>query len=275
MLITWNLSRRRWRYSRPDVLVLSVGKSGRTWLRVLLNKYLSLRFNTDFSLDDLHAIDQRIPSIGYEHEHWSHHALSNWHERLRGKFLVPADILRKKRVIVLYRDPRDVAVSLYFQNQKRSNNRIDCTLEEFVRLQGRGVRGIVTVMNAWRKRLEGHPNCLWVSYEALRRDTASELRRIVDFLGTATTSPEQVEEAVAFASFDNMQRLEASGGFSRGMLKPGVPGDPSSFKVRSGKVGGYRERFSAEDLRFLDESVAALDPFFGYAANPAAATERS
>lgn len=264
MFVTWNLSRRRWRYARPEVLVLSVGKSGRTWLRVLVNKYLSLRFGVEFSLDDLHQSDKRIPSIGYEHEHWSHHALASWHERLRGKFLVPPAMLRRKRVIVVYRDPRDVVVSLYHQNQKRSNHRVDCTLEEFIHLPGRGVEGIVAVMNAWRERLAEHPHCLWISYEALRADTAGELRRIADFLGAPPNDPAQIAGAVDFASFDNMRALEAKGGFDRGMLKPGDPTDPASFKVRSGKVGGYREKFASADLAYLDQAMARLDGFFGY-----------
>lgn len=264
MSVTWNLSRRRWRYARPDVLVLSVGKSGRTWLRVLVNKYLALRFGVAFSLDDLHQTERRIPSIGYEHEQWSHHALANWHERLRGKFLVPPRMLRRKRVLVVYRDPRDVVVSLYHQNQKRSSRRLECTLQEFIRLPGRGVDGIVAVMNAWRKRLRDHPHCLWVAYEALRADTAGELRRIAAFLGVPPSDAGQIAGAVDFASFDNMRALEARGGFGHSMLKPGDPGDPSSFKVRAGQVGGYREKFDGEDLAYLDRAVDSLDGFFGY-----------
>lgn len=268
MFVTWNLSRRRWRYARPDVLVLSVGKSGRTWLRVLINKYLALRFGVPFSLDDLHRAHPRIPSIGFEHEHWSHHALANWHERLRGKFLVPPAMLARKRVIVVFRDPRDVVVSLYHQNQKRSRQRLDCTLEAFIRLPGRGVEGIVAVMNAWRARLADHPHCLWIGYEALRADTTAELRRIAAFLGAPPQDGAQISGAVDFAAFDNMRALEAKGGFDRGMLKPGNAGDPGSFKVRAGKVGGYRDQFSPEDLAYLDQAVGRLDPFFGYAPSP-------
>jgi hypothetical protein len=264
LFVTWNLSRRRWRYARPEVLVLSVGKSGRTWLRVLVNKYLALRFGVEFSVDDLSRLDKRIPSIGYEHEHWSHHALASWQERLRGKFLVPPAMLRRKRVLVVYRDPRDVVVSLYHQNQKRSAHRIECSLTEFIRLPGRGVEGIVAVMNAWRQRLAGHPHCLWVSYEALRADTAGELSRIAAFLGAPPSDSAQIAGAVAFASFDNMRALEARGGFGHAMLKPGDPGDPASFKVRSGRVGGYREKFSPAELAYLDQAVAGLDPFFAY-----------
>lgn len=268
MFVTWNLSRRRWRYARPDVLVLSVGKSGRTWLRVLINKYLALRFDVPFALDDLAGADRRIPSIGYEHEHWSHHALATWHERWRGKFLVPPAILDRKRVIVIFRDPRDVVVSLYHQNQKRSQRRVECSLAEFIRLPGRGVEGIVAVMNAWRERLRNHPHCLWIRYESLRQDTAGELRRIADFLGLPPNDPAQISGAVEFASFDNMRALEARGGFNRGMLKPGDPTDPNSFKVRAGRVGGYRHQFDPADLAYLDDAVNKLAPFLAYPPTP-------
>ncbi|MBL8447834.1 MAG: sulfotransferase domain-containing protein [Zoogloeaceae bacterium] len=270
MFVTWNLSRRRWRYARPDVLVLSVGKSGRTWLRVLINKYLALRFGVPFALDDLAGADRRIPSIGYEHEQWSHQALASWHERWRGKFLVPPAVLARKRVIIIFRDPRDVVVSLYHQNQKRSQRRVDCSLAEFIRLSGRGVEGIVAVMNAWRERLRNHPHCLWIRYESLRQDTAGELRRIADFLDLPPSDPSQISGAVDFASFDNMRALEARGGFNRSMLKPGDPKDPDSFKVRAGRVGGYRSQFSPEDLAYLDLAVTRLDPALAYPPTPLA-----
>ena len=38
-----------------------------------------------------------------------------------------------------------------------------------------------------------------------------------------------------------MKKLEAAGAFDSKILKPGNVTDPESFKVRRGKVGGYRE----------------------------------
>ena len=43
-----------------------------------------------------------------------------------------------------------------------------------------------------------------------------------------------------------MQKLEAAGAFDSNILHPGDVRDPESFKVRRGKVGGYREYLSVE-----------------------------
>jgi hypothetical protein len=248
---------------RADAIVLSVGKSGRTWLRVLVNKYLSLRHGVDFTLDDLGARGGGIPSILFTHELWEHRE-AGWFDRLRGRHIVPDRILSSRRVVVLHRDPRDVVVSLHFQRTRRSARKVDLDLEAFARHPRLGLVAIVGVMNAWRRRLAGHPRCLWLSYEAMRRDTPAALDGLLRFLEADTPRPDLLRQAVEFAAFDNMRRLEAAGVFASDILRPGDPADPESFKVREGKVGGFRGRFSPELLAEAGAVLAELDPFYGY-----------
>ena len=47
-------------------------------------------------------------------------------------------------------------------------------------------------------------------------------------------------------------------------LHPGDVRDPESFKVRRGKVGGYREYLSLEDQKYAADALMKLDPRFGY-----------
>jgi hypothetical protein len=61
-----------------------------------------------------------------------------------------------------------------------------------------------------------------------------------------------------------MQKLEAAGAFDSNILHPGDVRDPESFKVRRGKVGGYREYLSADDQRFAAAAMTELDARFGY-----------
>ena len=58
----------------------------------------------------------------------------------------------------------------------------------------------------------------------------------------------EIEEAVAFGSFDNLRALESKGFFRQGGLTLRNPKDPESFKVRRAKVGGYRDYFTAEQV---------------------------
>ena len=58
--------------------------------------------------------------------------------------------------------------------------------------------------------------------------------------------------------------MEAAGAFDSKILRPGDVRDPESFKVRRGKVGGYREYLSVEDQEYAAAALTQLDPRFGY-----------
>ena len=58
--------------------------------------------------------------------------------------------------------------------------------------------------------------------------------------------------------------MEAAGAFDSKILRPGDVRDPESFKVRRGKVGGYREYLSVEDQEYALAALTKLDPRFGY-----------
>ena len=62
-----------------------------------------------------------------------------------------------------------------------------------------------------------------------------------------------------------MQKLEAAGEFRSKILQPRNREDPETFKVRQGKVGGFREHLSAQDQGYAAEVCAALNRRFGYA----------
>ncbi|TIP61683.1 MAG: hypothetical protein E5X55_36270 [Mesorhizobium sp.] len=42
-------------------------------------------------------------------------------------------------------------------------------------------------------------------------------------------------------------------------MQPRDPDDPESFKVRKGKVGGYLDYLSTDDVAFCDDVLARLD----------------
>jgi len=261
-IVRWNLTPKRKKWKRADVLVISPGKSGRTWLRVLIHRALALHFDVPFDVERMGRDRDDVPFLVFTHELASHVRDDPPGCRLLGRSLVPNSIAARKKVLLLARDPRDVIVSSFFHKTKRSK-RIDCTLSEFIRHPRYGIEGIVWVLNQWRARFREHPDCLWLSYEAMQADPAAELARVLAFL-EVDASPETIAEAVAFASFDNMKQGEASGTFQSDRLQPGDASDPDSYKVRKGKVRGYLEHFEGADLECVDRAVARLDPFYGY-----------
>jgi hypothetical protein len=108
-----------------------------------------------------------------------------------------------------------------------------------------------------------------VRYEDMRAQPEETLRQILEFVGTPAR-PEELREAVAFASVENMRALETKRVFwlsGRRMLA-GDRKNPDSFKVRRAKVGGYRDDFTADQLKEIDRMIEdRLSPIFGYGAS--------
>jgi hypothetical protein len=273
MYVPWNVAHSilkikknssAFKVKKSDVLVLSVGKSGRTWLRVLLNKYISLAYDIPFGLEDLNRHDHRVPSIFFTHELWEYFGKANFYQKVLGKYIVPTSVLRTKKVILLYRDPRDVLVSLYFHLTRRADKNRQLRIVDLMKDRKFGIHRIVQVLNCWRKRLENHPECFWLSYENMKNDTVGMLQGVIEFIGFEKNREELIREAVAFSEFENMQKMEAKGVFKSKILQPGDPSDPDSFKVRKGKVGGYVKHFSREEICFLNKAIVELDSFYPY-----------
>ncbi len=264
MYVWWNLTKSLTKIKNCDILVLSIGKSGRTWLRVMINKYISLAYNISFGLEDLSTNDDTIPSIFYTHEMWEHFSKATISQKVLGKYVIPDKFLMTKKVVLLYRDPRDILVSLYFHMAKRSKKRVHIKLADLLWNQNIGIRRIIQVLNEWRQRLENHPSCFWISYEDLKFDPFKNFVNILRFIFLNRVSEDLAKQAVEFADFKNMKKMEAKGEFKSKILQPGDPSDPDSYKVREGKVGGYVHHFSKEELCYLDRAITGLSTFYDY-----------
>ena len=127
-----------------------------------------------------------------------------------------------------------------------------------------GIRGIVRAMNEWFEEFSGRKDLTIVRYEALRASPAEHFRDLLAVVGETTPDMSIFQEALEFSRFENMQKLEAAGVFDSKILHPGDVRDPESFKVRRGKVGGYREYLSAEDQQYATGALQKLDCRFGY-----------
>ncbi len=253
---------------KADWVVLSRAKSGRTWVRVLLSRLFQQQFdlpeNELLEYDNFHRMNPAIPIIAMTHGHYLDELADN---RIHG------EALRNKPVVFLIRDPRDVAVSEYFQSTKRASaykrelygvGEHD-SMFDFVMNSSAGLPGIITYLNHWHRVLADWPRVYRLKYELLRARPEAELAALCEFLGQPF-STEAVAEAVRFASFDKLKAREKENYFRNNRLSAKNPEDPDSFKVRRGKVGGYRDYFSDDEIEAMDRFVAEnLVPAIGYA----------
>ena len=263
-----NFSSRASELSGGNAIIISVPKSGRTWLRAFLCAYFCKRFGLEFTLRPERYGEPRVPRLIFSHDLFEHRTKGDLWDRLRGKYLVPRRELSRAKIVLLVRDPRDCFVSLYLQITRRDPNATaelkQRSVSDMLRHRRFGVRAIIKTMNDWLNEFAGRDNFILVRYESLRESPAEHFRSLLAFLGESEPEMPIFQEALEFSRFENMQKLEAAGAFDSKILRPGDVRDPESFKVRRGKVGGYREYLSFEDQKYAADELMKLDPRFGY-----------
>ena len=254
-----------------DCVVVSFGKSGRTWLRVMLSRFYQLKHGLSerhlIGFDNLHRKNSAIPKLFFTHD--------NYIKDFTGHSDTKEDFFDRK-VVLLVRNPRDVAVSQFFQwkYRMRPNKKLineypvseDVELYDFVMDPTSGLQKIIDYLNIWAVDAPRLQDLLIVRYEDLRSDTAGTLKCIVDFIGTPG-SRQEIDGAVEFSSVENMRKMEAKKTFwlSGSRMVPKDRSNPNSYKVRKAKVGGYRDYFDQEQVAAIDKLVDdGLDPMFGY-----------
>jgi Sulfotransferase domain len=254
-----------YRRQRTDAYLVSFPKCGRTWVRLLLGRSLQQHFGlpADADLVELHhlaELDPHVPCVFATHDDDAQWKTADHVDRDKRRY-------RRHRVILLVRDPRDVIVSLYHQKQDR-RGAYDGTIDAFLDEPVGGFASLLAFYDAWADNLDVPAATLVVRYEDLHARPEAELRRMLDFLGIGDVDDGVVGEAVTFASFDNMRRLEETGATGSARLRPGRPDDHDTYKTRRGVVGGHTDELPAEQIARLDRQMAASGVSrFGYPAS--------
>ena len=264
---------------RAGLLIIGHPKSGNTWLKVMLARLYQVRHgfkaNELIGSDELALRNPAIPRLAATNAIYSY-------EGAVGRILAagaPDDPLRHKPVMLLARNPIDIAVSWFFQFTKRQskhkqelvNHFIEHPIDrrtigmwDFVRHSDIGLPFLIDYLNTWKRNIGELENAMIVRYEDLRSDTAETLKKVTVLMGE-DFSDDEIAEAVSFGSFDNLRKLETSGFFRRGGMRLVNANDPETFKVRRGKVGGYGDYFTEAQTAELEAlMMERLSPTFGY-----------
>lgn len=261
-----------WKYNQCQYIFASYGKSGRTWVRVMISRYFQLVYklpdNTLMGFDNYARLNSDIPKIFFTHD--------NYLRGYTGNVDSKRDFYDKKTILMV-RNPIDVVVSQFHQwkfrmrPEKKSLNNYpphdaDLSVYEFAGHEGHGLNHIIDFMNDWARELPRIKQLLVVRYEDLRTDPEAEMARIVEFLNLES-NPEYLKDTVEFASVENLRKKEKENYFKSGgsRMQAKDVNDPNTYKVRKAKVGGYRDYFDDEQVAELEARLdARLLPAFGY-----------
>ena len=243
------------------IYVISFPKVGRTWLKMLICKYLCevnnlpeklmLKFRT-------WNITKRcnLPRTVFRHD-FSSNPIKHYKSLSSNK-----SFYSQHKVVLLTRDIKDTLVSCYFEFTNRTG-RYKGSISEFIRDDYYGARKFLIFYKYWYESKHVPKDFLLIDYEELYEDAGKVLYDVLKFIGVDSIEQETLQRAVNFSSFDNLRSMEETGLFDSERLSPGDIDDPESFKFRKGKVGGYKEYLSREDIEYIDNLVGEVGKGYG------------
>lgn len=225
-----------------DLIVAAYPKSGNNFLLFLL---CMLLYGQKIDWANKASMVQRIdgdivPNLPSPRLVWSHEVYDPQYPK----------------VIFIVRDPRDVVISYYFHeikyyyNGDRSQLSFDSFFNKF--MAGKVWPG------QWNNYVEGwidnqkniKNGLLLVRYEDLLINTSREVEKILKFLNLSR-SPKEINEAIQWASFDNMRALEQKQKVHLNGITKFV--DENMPFVRKGKVNEWKSFLNEQEQRRMNK----------------------
>ncbi|WP_010529270.1 sulfotransferase domain-containing protein [Lentibacillus jeotgali] len=167
------------------------------------------------------------------------------------------------KVIYLVRDPRDVVISYYhhFRKYYGESRDFDKFFEAF--MEGDVGPGMWDAsIESWLDNQEKVKNgFLLVKYEELLENTSKEAKRIISFLNL-DRSEQEINEAVNWASFDNMKTLEQKQQTHLNGPSPLV--NQNMPFVREGKANNWKSVLSNEQQQQINQAFDTTLSRLGY-----------
>ncbi|MEM1002372.1 MAG: sulfotransferase domain-containing protein [Bacteroidota bacterium] len=242
----------------PQVYIVSFPKSGRTWLRTLIGKALidGFALNTQDLLEPLKlTVSAGVLPTEFIHDGTNAILAKPWTELESDK-----SSYKDKKVIFLVREPKDLIVSFYFSTTRRKQI-YEGSISEFIRSDEYGIKKIMTFYKNWCDNQNVPKDFFLLRYEDLHKDAETCLASVLKFIAAENIPKQVIKDAVDFGDFENMKQLERSGQYSWRLL-PANASDEQSYKVRQGKVGGYVDYLSKEDIEYIDGIIAQANCSF-------------
>jgi hypothetical protein len=247
--------------------VVGYPKCGNTWFNLMLRKALTIAYGLDDAAIPLILSDWRfrrpftgVPAIGVTH----HMPLFNV-ESYRD-MTINLGMFRRRNVVLLIREPKDMLVSLYMHNVYRETTPLYVgDLESMACSDVYGIEKFLKYYAAWHEQRATPRALMLVRYEDLLSDTERVLGEALEFLGIPRVDGALVREVVAYGSFENMRKIEMTQELKLRSLAPAARPREEAFQVRKGIVGDYANHLTTDMICRLDRRIeAGLHAFYGY-----------
>jgi hypothetical protein len=235
-----------------DVFLGCYPRSGSTWLRFTLFEILT---GKPSSFDSVNAA---FRGPGDRRHGWP--LLPG-----QGRFLGTHEPYRPayRKAVYLVRDVRDVALSefAFEKNLGIGSEGFNDYLEDMLEKGKRHGRWQDHVQSWLDSPLVGNGDLLLIRYEDLRKNSADTFMKLTEFLGVGVDR-DAVEKAIANNSVERMRekedRLYSQKNYADVLRRPLKGVQPGGRFIRSGTIGGWQEKLSPQQLRFIEKQTAPV-----------------
>jgi aryl sulfotransferase len=237
----------------PTIWLASYPRSGSTWLRMLIANLSSTDTPADINALANGTTDDDEPAIGvhFVQVHDAYKQTPNSDPLLAGRDAAG--------VILIVRDPRDVAPSLAAHNSSSIDEAIafmgypDDATPTHLQLPPSPLRWSSHIAS-WleQKDIPVH----LIRYEDLLLDTVTSFRRSLQFAGCAT-GDDVIRRAVVYSKFEQLQKQERTRGFREAHLRAG-------HFFRRGVAGSWRSELTAAQVARIEADHSAMMQRLGY-----------
>ncbi|CAK9175403.1 unnamed protein product [Ilex paraguariensis] len=248
-----------------DVILASFPKTGTTWLKSLLYSIVNRSSKESLILNHPHEL---VPSL--EIQVYPHHLPSSdisadnfppagsgiFNTHLPYQFLADNVNSSACKVVYVTRNPKDTLNSMWhFLGKSKSPETKPWTLDVAV---DKFCRGVVPfgpyydhVLEYWKESLEKPQKVYFITYEELKNDPKTQVKKLAEFLGCPFVGDDkelEVEMVVKSCSIETLKNHEVN----KSNDSPSWSPVPYNSFFRQGEVGDHKNHFKSEMIERLD-----------------------
>lgn len=245
LVADWWLYQKR-RDPGRDTYLVTMTAAGTHWIRMLFARALQVHYDLPETIDSIRP-ETLVPEFLVKNQRFKYNSRADipriQHSHIHYNFL-----FRNKRVILQVRDLRDAIVSHFKTHIAVKGS--DISFSDFLRGEGvtkgktHTLETRIDFLNGWHNNTAHLQDLHVIRFEDLKQNTRGELDRALRFAGFGALSDTEIQDVIAFASIENMKKLE-----QKNPLKQYKAA--RTRKVREGKTGSYMDYFCDEDRDFF------------------------
>jgi hypothetical protein len=236
-------------------LFLSYPKSGRTWIRFMINSYLckqhKLKLNNVFQAEKV--LNPLYP-INYSHLTSAMIFKLPYYDM--GLSRMNLNKISGITTIFLTRNIYATMASAYFQAKDRAKV-FSGTPSKFIRDHRYGVIKLITFLNLFHEIRDILGPTTIISYEEFKNNPKGCLIHILNNL-TIPIDDQLVAETIKDGEIGNMKKLAMLPAYSKTPLGPADPDNPNSYKARNGTNKESKKIFNEKDIAYISRIIDDL-----------------